>query len=108
MSSATRTFRVIDGEVREVASSPSAVRVTAVYCEKQPNKSQALGCHRKQVGMLRREIRRHGISGVRYVPDRHGYKCEMTSARGAEKWMKVYGQMCGVGPLHNAGSEGVD
>jgi len=100
-----------DAEALEAARGgvkPSCRNATAVYSEKRALKSNSLGCHRKQVKMLTNEIQRRGIKGVRYVPARHGYKCEMTSARGAEQWMKVFGEMHGVGPLHNAGSEGAE
>jgi hypothetical protein len=79
-----------------------------VYSEKRALKSRSLGCHRNQADMLNQTIKQHGITGVRYVPGRHGCDCQLTEERGAEKWMKIYGEMHGVGPLHNAGSEGVE
>jgi hypothetical protein len=100
-----------DAEALEAARSvsrPTSRNATGVYSSKRGLKSKSLGCHRKQAAMLTAEIEKHGIQGVRYVKGRHGYDCEMTSNRGAEQWMKVYGEMHGLGPLHNAGSEGVD
>ena len=71
------------------------------YSEGKPGRSLAMGCHRSQIGLLNSEIERHGIQGVKYVEDRHGGKCEITSRRGRAKWMPIFGQMHGLGALHD-------
>jgi hypothetical protein len=84
-------------------------RATRVYSSKGGGQhSRQMGCHRKDVAKLRSEIERREISGVSYEPARHGYECVMTSERGANEWMKAYGEIVGLGPLHNAGSEGIE
>jgi hypothetical protein len=93
----------VDGKFR------GSRRMTRVYSSKGGGqRSRSMGCHRKDVSKLRSEIERRGISGVSYEPGRHGYDCVITSERGANEWMKAYGEICGLGPLHNAGSEGVE
>lgn len=69
--------------------------------ESHPHLSLSMGCHHSQVGMMREAIKANGIQGVEYVPDRHGYKCKITSMDGARRWMDVYGRMHGQGALHN-------
>jgi len=87
---------------------PSRRKATAMYSEKRRHTSLSMGCHRKDAVKLMREIKRRGIQGVTYVPDRHGYRCQMTSARGAAQWEKAYGEIHGIQDLHNAGNEGVN
>ena len=113
MSSVTKRFQVRDGEVVDVTSETpnvgagSSIGITQGYGADRPGKSMGMGCHTKEIDLMNRTIREHGIQGVEYVPyhNRHGEitggKCVITSRKGRARWMPVYGNMVGIPQLHD-------
>jgi hypothetical protein len=71
------------------------------YGAEKPLLSRSMGCHQKQIALLNATIKRHGVPGVRYVQGKHGGVCEITSRRGRAQWGKIFGEMHGLGPLHD-------
>lgn len=81
--------------------------VPAAYSDSKPGKSLSMGCHTKEIDMMNERIRKEGIVGVHYEKDKHGGKCVITNnskTSGRRKWMKTYGEMVGMGKLHDEDS----
>jgi hypothetical protein len=77
------------------------------YREDNPGRSLSMGCHRSQIGLMNDTLKQHGITDVHYEPDKHGGKCVITGnskKTGRRAWMKIFGQMHGLGKLHDADS----
>jgi hypothetical protein len=126
MSSVTRKFQVRDGAVVEVtgenpltAAGSSALPPlfgggAAAYSDTRPGKSSALSCHSSEIKMMNDRLRQEGITGIHYEPQyKHstgeliGGRCVITSnskRTGRRRWMKVYGEMCGIPGLHDEDS----
>jgi hypothetical protein len=72
------------------------------YSEANPGRSLALGCHFKEIDMMNDRLHQEGIVGIEYVKGKRGGECRITNnskRSGRRKWMKVFGEMVGLGPL---------
>jgi hypothetical protein len=112
-----RTYE-IDGEVVSAAkfrrhktqfNCPTA-GLHPVYTGGKSTTSISMGCHSSEVKMMNQRIHDEGITGVHYEEQRNkrgeviGGKCVVTDnskTTGRRRWMKVYGEMCGLGHLRD-------
>lgn len=90
MSSVSRRFRVIDGEVSEVTAAPPARTVNALpgYSEKRPGKSIGMSCHPSQIPERNALLKAHGITGAHYDPSKRD-NCVITARGGRRELMKI-------------------